>query len=151
MSQTDAMAPEKLLELLDKIPFFKDFSSYEKKRVVGNNTAFKSYRAGAKIIKEGDTDTSFFIILAGTASVVKQGATIINLGMGEFFGEMAFLTNEPRNTSVIAFDDAVVALQVDQELMKRLSADIREKVKDQIITKLIERLNKTTERLRVRM
>ncbi|MEO5353955.1 MAG: cyclic nucleotide-binding domain-containing protein [Magnetococcus sp. XQGC-1] len=151
MSQDAAIAPEKLLELLDKIPFFKEFSSYEKKRVAGNNTAFKSYHANAKIIKEGDTDTSFFIILSGTVSVVKQGATIINLGAGEFFGEMAFLTNEPRNTSVIAFEESVVALQVDQELMKRLSADIREKVKDQIIGKLIERLNKTTERLRVRM
>ncbi|WP_130472481.1 cyclic nucleotide-binding domain-containing protein, partial [Candidatus Magnetaquicoccus inordinatus] len=74
-----------------------------------------------------------------------------NLGTGEFFGEMAFLTNEPRQTSVVAIDDSVVALQVDQDLMKRLSAEIREKVKDQIITKLIERLNKTTERLRVRM
>lgn len=151
MANTTGMAPEKLLGLIDKIPFFKAFSSYEKKRVAGNDTAFKPYRAGAKIIKEGDTDTSFFIILSGTVSVVKQGATIINLGSGEFFGEMAFLTNEPRNTSVIALDDAVVALQVDQDLMKRLSADIREKIKDQIITKLIERLNKTTERLRVRM
>lgn len=151
MSQAAAIAPETLLELLDKIPFFSDFSSYEKKRVVGNNTAFKTYRANTKIIKEGDTDTSFFILLTGAVSVVKQGATIINLGAGEFFGEMAFLTNEPRNTSVVAIEDAVVALQVDQELMKRLSADIREKVKDQIIAKLIERLNKTTERLRVRM
>ncbi|MEO5364334.1 MAG: cyclic nucleotide-binding domain-containing protein [Magnetococcus sp. DMHC-8] len=151
MSQTATESQEKLVELLEKIPFFAEFSSYEKKRVAGNNTAFKSYRAGAKVIKEGDTDTSFFIILSGTVSVVKQGATIINLGQGEFFGEMAFLTNEPRNTSVVAFDDSVVALQVDQELMKRLSADIREKIKDQIITKLIERLNKTTERLRVRM
>ncbi len=151
MPQTDAVTQEKLVELLDKIPFFKEFSSYEKKRVAGNNTAFKSYRAGAKVVKEGDTDTSFFIILSGTVSVVKQGATIINLGLGEFFGEMAFLTNEPRNTSVVAIDDSVVALQVDQDLMKRLSADIREKIKDQIIVKLIERLNKTTERLRVRM
>ncbi|MEO5341109.1 MAG: cyclic nucleotide-binding domain-containing protein [Magnetococcus sp. MYC-9] len=151
MAQTEAITADRLLEMIDRIPFFQDFSSYEKKRVVGNNTAFQSYRAGAKIVKEGDTDTSFFIILAGTVSVVKQGATIINLGMGEFFGEMAFLTNEPRGTSVVAMDDAVVALQVDQELMKRLSAEIREKIKDQIITKLIERLNKTTERLRVRM
>ncbi len=151
MSQNGEANQDKLVELLDKIPFFQDFSSYEKKRVAGNQTAFKSYRAGAKVVKEGDTDTSFFIILAGTVSVVKQGAAIINLGTGEFFGEMAFLTNEPRQTSVIAIDDSVVALQVDQELMKRLSAEIREKVKDQIIAKLIERLNKTTERLRVRM
>lgn len=151
MANSTGMAPEKLLELLNMIPFFKDFSSYEKKRVAGNDTAFKPYRAGAKIIKEGDKDTSFFIILSGTVSVVKGGATIINLGSGEFFGEMAFLTNEARGTSVIAVDDAVIALQVDQDLMKRLSAEIREKIKDQIITKLIERLNKTTERLRVRM
>lgn len=151
MAQDEVNTQQKFFELMENVPFFKEFSTYEKKRVAGNNSSFGTYRAGSRLVKEGDTDTSFFIIMSGTVSVVKQGATIINLGQGEFFGEMAFLTNAPRNTTVVAADDNVVALQVDQELLKRLSADIREKIKDQIIDKLVERLNKTTERLRVRM
>lgn len=151
MAPDDRAEQEQLFTLLGEIAFFDAFSSYEKKRVAGNKAAFGTYRAGQRLIKEGDTDTSFFIIVKGTVTVLKQGTPIINLDTGDFFGEMAFLTNEPRNTSVVAADDGVIALQVDQELMKKLSADIREKIKDQIINKLIERLNKTTERLRVRM
>lgn len=151
MTLKDSDSQEKLFDLLGDIEFFQQFSSYEKKRVAGNRASFGSYTAGQRLIREGDTDTSFFIILSGEVTVVKQGTPIINLGKGDFFGEMAFLTNEPRGTSVVAADDDVIALRVDQGLMVKLSADIREKIKDQIINKLIERLNKTTERLRVRM
>ena len=150
MSDSESYSPEKIVALLDRLPFFEKFSTYEKKRVAGNHSSFEVYRSGSKLIKEGDTDTSFFILLSGSVSVVKQGAVIIGLGAGEFLGEMAFLTNTPRNTTVVAQED-VLALRVDQELLTRLSADIREKIKDQIIAKLVERLNKTTERLRVRM
>ncbi len=150
MTNPEKYPPEKIVAKLDKLPFFQKFSTYEKKRVAGHHSSFEAYRASAKLIKEGDTDTSFFILISGSVSVVKQGAVIIGLGPGEFFGEMAFLTNAARNTTVVAQDD-VLALRVDQELLTRLSADIREKIKDQIIAKLVERLNKTTERLRVRM
>lgn len=151
MAQVADNSQEKLFGLMDNIAFFKAFSSYEKKRVAGNRDSFGTYRAGQRLIKEDDTDTSFFIILQGTVTVLKHGTAIVNLNTGEFFGEMAFLTNAPRNTTVVASDDNVIALQVDQSLMIKLSPDIREKIKDKIIEKLVERLNKTTERLRVRM
>lgn len=151
MPQVGKDTQAKYFELMENISFFHDFSSYEKKRVAGNSVAFGEYSAGQRLIKEGDTDTSFFIILSGVVTVLKKGTPIINLDTGDFFGEMAFLTNEPRNTSVVAAEDDVVALEVDQPLMKKLSADIREKIKDQIINKLIERLNKTTQRLQARM
>lgn len=151
MAHEDVNSLEEYFELLGKIPFFKNFSTYEKKRVAGNVASFGRYQAGQRLIKEGDHDTSFFILLSGTVTVVKKGTPIINLGEGEFFGEMAFLTNEERQTSVLAAEDNVIALQVDQSLMLKLSADIREKIKDQIINKLVERLAKTTDRLRARM
>lgn len=150
MAQVENYSPEKIVAMLNEVPFFAKFSTYEKKRVAGNHASFEHHRSGSQLIREGSTDTSFFILLTGSVSVVKQGAVIINLGAGEFFGEMAFLTNAPRNTTVVAQDE-VLAVRVDQELLKRLSAEIREKIKDQIINKLVERLNRTTERLRVRM
>lgn len=151
MAEDDKESLEEFFGHMGKVAFFDNFSTYEKKRLAGNIAFFGRYRAGQRLIKEGDSDTSFFILLSGTVAVLKQGTPLINLGTGEFFGEMAFLTNEVRQTSVVAAEDDVIALQVDQDLMKRLSADIREKIKDQIINKLVERLNKTTERLRARM
>ena len=150
MSADANNSPDLILELLGKVPFFQKFSTYEKKRIAGNNACFEKHPPGSKLIKEGNTDTSFFILIGGSVSVLSKGEVIIGLGTGEFFGEMAFLTNAPRNTTIIANED-VIAVRVDQELMGRLSPEIREKIKDQIILKLVERLEKTTQRLRVRM
>lgn len=150
MNDSNKLTPEQIIKTIDKIPFFKNFTSYEKKRVAGNSSCFEHFNPGAKIIKDGTKETSFYILIKGEVSVEKKGAPIATLPAGEFFGEMAFLTNSPRNTDIIA-QAPCVAIKVDQELLSRLSAEIREKIKDQIIEKLVQRLNKTTERLRVRM
>jgi CRP/FNR family transcriptional regulator, cyclic AMP receptor protein len=150
MADPGSLPVDQIIKMLSGIPFFKNFSTYEKKRIAGNSSCIVKIGSGKKIIKDGASDTSFFILIKGEVVVEKKGAAIIGMSSGEFFGEMAFLTGEKRNTDVIA-QEACVLVQVDHELLTRLSAEIREKIKDQIIEKLVERLNKTTERLRVRM
>jgi CRP-like cAMP-binding protein len=150
MSNPLNMTPDEFVKLLDKVPFFSKFSTYEKKRVAGNNSCFEKFGPGVKIIKDGTNDTSFFILIKGEVAVEKKKAPIATLPAGEFFGEMAFLTGEKRNTDIIA-QAPCLTVKVNQDLLNRLSADIREKIKDQIIEKLVQRLNKTTDRLRVRM
>ncbi|MBF0293622.1 MAG: cyclic nucleotide-binding domain-containing protein [Magnetococcales bacterium] len=130
--------------------FFAKFSPYEKKRICGHHASFESYPPGGRIIIAGSRDTSFFIIISGSVSVEKQRVGIIVLTAGEFFGEMAFLTNTPRTTDVVAMEKTLL-LKISQELLDNLSSEIREKIKDRIIKVLVERLNKSTERLRVRM
>ena len=150
MASPANMTPEQIVKLLDSTPFFEKFSTYEKKRVAGNNACFESFGPGVKIIKDGTRDTSFFILIKGDVQVEKKKKPIATLPAGEFFGEMAFLTGAARNTDIIA-QSPCVTIKVNQEMLNRLSTDIREKIKDQIINKLVERLNKTTDRLRVRM
>lgn len=150
MPQLNEPDSKQIAEWLGKISFFENFSSYERKRIATFQSHFIVYNPNTRIIREGDTDTTLFILIRGNVMVEKAGASIIQLGPGEFFGEMAFLTNTIRNTDVVALEHSLV-LRMSQQLMKGLSSQIREKIKDQIIFKLVERLNKTTERLRVRM
>ncbi|MBF0401419.1 MAG: cyclic nucleotide-binding domain-containing protein [Magnetococcales bacterium] len=114
------------------------------------STNFVRYKPGQLIIREGDINSSFYILLAGSASVMKQSVEILYMDAGEFFGEMAFLGNTPRTSSVMA-REPVVVLRIDQNLLGTLGCETREKIKDQCILKLIERVDKLTERLRVRM
>lgn len=68
---------------------------------------------------------------------------------GQFIGEMAFICHEPRSASLTATKD-IVLLPVKVEEMRRFPPRIREAIKDQIITGLVERvdrLNKETIRL----
>ncbi|MBF0380873.1 MAG: cyclic nucleotide-binding domain-containing protein [Magnetococcales bacterium] len=150
MNSPGSSSNDQLIKMLDDVPFFKKFTPYEKKRIAGHSSSFQKYAAGKTIIKDATHDNSFFVLIKGEVTVEKKNVPIVALSAGEFFGEMAFLTNSKRNTDVIA-QTACMVIKVNHDLLERLSAEIREKIKDQIIEKLVERLNKTTERLRVRM
>lgn len=150
MPQTEDFTRQQIWALVDKLQFFEKFSVYEKKRISGLHASFESHAPGSKIIVAGSNDTSLFIIIDGSVTVEKQHVGIVNLNAGEFFGEMAFLTNTPRTSDIIAVTRTLV-LKIDQNLMENLSAEIREKIKDRLIAELVERLGKSTERLRVRM
>jgi CRP-like cAMP-binding protein len=67
-----------------------------------------------------------------------------------FFGEMAFLANTTRSTSVIALN-RVVAYRLDQKNMQMLQGSIREKIKDQCIIKLVQGADRLTEEIRIRL
>lgn len=147
MEQLEREEREKIVQALGRLAFFEKFSLYEKKRIAAHNTHFFTYKAGETIIEEGTKDTAFFVLAAGTVSVVKSGVDhpLATLKAGEFFGEMAFLSNMERTSGVVA-DEMVLVIRVDQELMGRLGVEIREKVKDKIIDKLVANVASTTQR-----
>ncbi|MEO5353807.1 MAG: cyclic nucleotide-binding domain-containing protein [Magnetococcus sp. XQGC-1] len=149
-AQANDFPPVIFLEALNRIPFFKDFSTYEKRRLCSSHANFVQFIPGEWIIREGDIDSSFYILLDGSVSVMKQHVEIVYMEAGEFFGELAFLGNTARTSSVVA-REPVLALRIDRDLMRRLGCETREKIKDQCIFKMVERVDKLTERLRVRM
>ncbi|MBF0160729.1 MAG: cyclic nucleotide-binding domain-containing protein [Magnetococcales bacterium] len=134
---------EETFEKIDRVPFFDRFSTFEKRRLTAFNTSFLTYPADAHVICEGDVDASFFILLDGIVAVLKGETEIVRIGPGEFFGEMAFLTHLPRTTGVCSKSEILV-LKVDQDFLKRLGSEIREKIKDRFIRTLSERLIQTT-------
>src|SRR5262249_38326350 len=67
---------------------------------------------GGRIVHQGETGDALFLILSGAAVVsIRDGQgerEVARLSRGEFFGEMALLTGEPRTASVTAADDLAV-------------------------------------------
>ncbi len=133
---------EKVMDFLNRLDFFKNFTDHEKKQVVEFHTHCFMFKKGEHIIKEGDYDSSFYILLSGNVSVSKntRDLPIAKLEPGEFFGEVSFLTNGPRTSNVIA-DEVIIVIKVSKTMLNKLSAEIREKFKDKIIEKLVKRLN----------
>ena len=94
-------------DLLRGIDFFAGFSDAEAEAVLDAG-ALLQYRAGETLIREGDLDTSFYLLVVGSAAVTKGGARIETLGRGDCFGEMGFLTESRRSASITADSDVVV-------------------------------------------
>ncbi|NIN34040.1 MAG: cyclic nucleotide-binding domain-containing protein, partial [Gammaproteobacteria bacterium] len=51
---------------------------------------------GETIIKEGDSDHSFYIILGGVVNIEKNDQHLDTLQEGDCFGEMGFLSKTER-------------------------------------------------------
>ena len=58
--------------------------------------------AGRVIARQGEIGTGFYVIVAGSARVVRDGATIAHLGPGDFFGELSVLDGRPRVAQVVS-------------------------------------------------
>jgi len=70
----------------------------------------RSYKAGEKIFKRGDTGDELFLIRKGAVRIMlplseKQSHHLGTFGQGAFFGEMAFLDGDVRSADAVAFSD----------------------------------------------
>ncbi len=78
------------------------------------------FEPGTVIIQEGDVGDAAFMIVQGQCRVYRtasgQQETLMTLGPGDVFGEMALLLDEPRAATVEAVD-RVTVLVLDQETM----------------------------------
>jgi CRP/FNR family cyclic AMP-dependent transcriptional regulator len=62
----------------------------------------RTYGPDEEIVREGSTGTALYIVLSGTARVVRGGETLGQVRAGDFFGELALIEEHPRSASVIA-------------------------------------------------
>lgn len=148
MAVNKFLSKEQALDILDKVSFFDDLTSGEKKTLAEFNWCFIVYDNQDYLTDEGSLDKRFFVLLSGHVNIIKgiQKQIITQFKAGEIIGEISFLTNEPRTASVVA-TTKTAALVIDQELMEEMPIELREKVKDQIILKMAQRLNRMNNRL----
>ncbi len=88
------------------IPAFSTLSEADATKLAAQCQPQK-FQAGARIIKKGDPGNAMFLVKTGEVKIPvldEQGREkfVARLGPGEFFGEMALLTGEPRGADVIA-------------------------------------------------
>ena len=93
--------------VLSKIPIFKDLSKKELKaieRILHRRT----YKSGEVIFHEGDPGVGMYIIEDGRVNITlgKQEKLLAVLSNGEFFGEIALLSDTPRTAAATAVNES---------------------------------------------
>jgi CRP-like cAMP-binding protein len=92
---------ERKIDLLRRVPLFAGCSRRELLRIA-RVADENSFAPGKVLIREDTPGREFFVLVEGSAEIRRKGRKIQTLGPGDFFGEIALLTDRPRNATVTA-------------------------------------------------
>lgn len=116
-ASSDRLAHDWLVTL-EEVSLFAGLSKRHL-RGIAKLARVRRFASGSRLVRAGDSGKSFFVLLDGTAKVVRGGGRPRRLGIGDYFGEMALLDGAPRSADVIAESD-VLALTVDRSGFTKL-------------------------------
>jgi small-conductance mechanosensitive channel len=109
----DRAASKKFAESLQSIPSLVPLDKPENLQNLSEEITLQYFGTGEKVLHQGVTNESLFIIVAGRAAMTAinhmgKNVEILSLGAGEFFGEMTLFSNEPSAVSIEAIEDLEV-------------------------------------------
>lgn len=125
----------KVLRLLN---FFHDFSHAEIHEVLRAG-AWREYAVGEEIVKEGDIDDRFYVVVSGRCRVERYGVRVGNLTAGDCFGETSYVPGAKRNATVRAAEP-VTLLRVSATLLEQASEACQLRFNKMFLRSLIGRL-----------
>jgi len=123
------------------LPFFASFT-LEQIKTVKSASVVCRHEKDDVIVSQGEVDDSLFVVLSGKGAVMKDGRKITVLEKGECFGEMAYLSGQPRDATVIAETDCVL-MKVSATLMDKAPDSLHLLFLKTFAMTLVRRLSKS--------
>jgi diguanylate cyclase (GGDEF)-like protein len=109
-------------ELLTKVSLFRALSPPDLQRLA-DNTEPLDFGPGQTIVEIGDPGRSLFIVMEGVVQVLYPSRAsdfeLARLGPGDFFGEMALLSDRPRSATVRAHSEVRI-IKLEKQVFQRL-------------------------------
>jgi CRP/FNR family cyclic AMP-dependent transcriptional regulator len=95
---------QEAVDLLKRVPIFEGLDKRELERIAASMKQ-RTFRAGDAVTTEGQGGVGFFVIEDGEAKVTIGGDERRRLGPGDYFGEVALITDRPRTATITAESD----------------------------------------------
>lgn len=133
-----------MFNILEKIPLFKDLTD-ESKTLICNNITLQYYPKNHMIFKAGDAGDAMYIIKKGYVKIYLGDSTdpdeqtiLANLTDNAFFGEMALVSEKPRNANAMTMAESEVFILKKDDFNNLISNNPA--LAEQISTEFISRV-----------
>jgi len=134
----DSLDNQEHFDLLRTLTFFHEFSHAEIWEVL-RASDWHEYKDGEDIVREGEMDDRFYIIVSGQAEVEANGEKLGVLEDGSCFGETSYVRGAKRTASIKA-NGPVTILRVSSTLMEQVSSACQLRFNKVFLRSLITRL-----------
>ncbi len=141
---------EYVIKRIKVLPIFKQYTEEQLKDLL-RLSKIHQYQTNEVLIKEGSHEKSIFFMLSGSVQIEKDGNIIAKLKKsGDIFGEIGFLDEGPRSSTVRATSETICLL-VDVSYLLNLQEKGRDSFHAAIYKMFAEvlahRLRETTKNL----
>ncbi|XP_067271245.1 protein kinase, cAMP-dependent, regulatory, type II, alpha, B [Pseudorasbora parva] len=126
---------------IESVPLLKSLQLSERMKIV-DVLGMKNFRDGEQIIQQGDSADCFYIVESGEVRIMIKSKTnagqrsnqeveVARCTRGQYFGELALVTNKPRAASVYAAGETR-CLVIDVQAFERLLGSCKQILKRNI-------------------
>ncbi len=129
------------IELLKSVPLFSECTKRELAAIT-QLTTLVDVPEGKQVVAEGDRAHEFAVLVEGSADVLQGGQKINSLSAGDFFGEIALVSDGPRTATVKTTSPAVLLVLTRQAFWSLV--DDMPTIERRVLKTLAERLRPQT-------
>jgi len=104
--------------MADQLDIFHGLTAFDVYKIFGKGTTHMA-RKDQLIFHKDTVGNNMFVILGGKVGVYDGEREIATLSVGESFGEMSLLTQEPRTATIKALEDTNL-FSLDERLFQKL-------------------------------
>jgi len=97
------MDDPKYQKLVDKVQLFSGLAPQDVGRIFAKGMTIRVPK-GETVFFKGTTGDQMYVILGGKVGVFDGPKMVATLGVGETFGEMSLLNDEPRSATIVALE-----------------------------------------------
>ena len=128
------------LDALKKLDFFRGFEEVELWEVLRIST-WREIPADILLMREGDEESGFGIIIEGEVEVSVEDRAICRLGKGEVVGEMAYLNqDEPRRSATVVTLTPIAYLDVNNSALALATEECFQRFQKKLVATAVKRL-----------
>ena len=109
---------EKYRKFVERVDIFKGLTPHDVQKIFAKGMTLRVQK-GETIFHKGTVGNQMYVILGGQVGIFDGPKMISTLNVGDTFGEMSLLNNEPRSATVVALESCSL-FALSEEVFQRL-------------------------------